>query len=201
MWFLILLQTSFQFQAGDLLFQDCQCGPICEAIEDVNQENDRRRFSHMAMVVSDSNKLKIVEANTDGVKMVSLDSFLNRYRDKNDNPRIAVGRLSPKYEHLIPKTQAFIVSKLGKKYDYEFVANNDEYYCSELIYEGFKYANNGQDFFREKKMTFKKHKSTSYHPVFVTYYKKLKKKIPEGKLGTNPSQISRDPRIQLTYLF
>ncbi len=86
-------------------------------------------------------------------------------------------------------------------YDYEFIANNDKFYCSELIYEAFKYANKGRDFFQEKKMTFKKYGSKSYHPVFVSYYKEIKKKIPEGKRGTNPSQISRDHRLTITYLF
>ncbi len=47
-------KRTFHFQLGDLLFQDCQCGPICEAIEDVNEENDKRRFSHMAIVSQDS---------------------------------------------------------------------------------------------------------------------------------------------------
>jgi hypothetical protein len=77
----ILLQTLFNFQSGDILYQDCQCGPICEAIEDVNQLNDKRRFSHMAIVVRENDTLKVVEANTNGVKLVYLDSFINRYKD------------------------------------------------------------------------------------------------------------------------
>lgn len=201
MWLLILLQIQFNFQEGDLLFQDCQCGPICEAIEDVNEEGDQRRFSHMAIVISDSGSLKVIEANTAGVRKVHLDSFLSRYIDDKGNPRIAVGRLKKNDPSLISKAAQFVQTKLGMSYDYEFIANNDKFYCSELIYEAFKHANKNKDFFHEKKMTFKKYKTKSYHPVFVSYYKEIKKKIPEGKRGTNPSQISRDHRLTITYLF
>jgi hypothetical protein len=198
----ILFQTLFNFQAGDLIFQDCQCGPICEAIEDVNQLNDKRRFSHMAIVVKDNDTLKVVEANTNGVKMVNLDSFIARYKDKKGNPRIAVGRILPDYEYLIPIATEFSKNQIDKDYDYQFLPNNDKFYCSELIYEAFNYAYFGETpFFNQIKMTFKKYKSKETHPEFVKYYKKLKKPIPEGKLGTNPAQLSRDNRFKLTYLF
>lgn len=197
----ILLQILFNFQEGDLLFQDCQCGAICEAIEDVTQLNDKRRFSHMAIVVGDSGQLKVIEANVQGVKMVSLDSFLNRYTDKQGHPRIAVGRVEEDYEYLIPKVVEFVKSKLDMEYDYEFKLNNDKFYCSELIYEAFYFANMDTEFFAQNRMTFKKYKTKEFHPVFVEYYRNQKKKIPEGKLGTNPAQLSRDKRLKITYLY
>lgn len=199
---LILLQTLFNFQSGDILYQDCQCGPICEAIEDVTQLNDKRRFSHMAIVVKVDDTLKVVEANTNGVKCVNLDSFISRYKDKNGKPRIAVGRIEEELEYLLPMATEFAKNQIDKEYDYNFLPNNDKYYCSELIYEAFNYAFFGETpFFREVKMTFKKYKSSTTHPEFIKYYKKLKKPIPEGKLGTNPAQLSRDKRFKLTYLF
>lgn len=197
----ILFQILFNFQEGDLLFQDCACGTICEAIEDVTQLHDKRRFSHMAMVVSDSNKLKVIEANVNGVKMVSLDSFLYRYVNKKGNPQIAVGRLSDDYVYLIPRAVEFAKQKLEMKYDFAFIPNNDQFYCSELIYEAFRFANMDEPFFSEIPMTFKRYRSKEFHPEFVRYYRKLKKKIPEGKKGTNPAQISRDKRMNIQFLF
>lgn len=197
----IFFQILFNFQEGDLLFQDCNCGAICEAIEDVTQLNDKRRFSHMAIVVSDSGILKVIEANVDGVKMVSLDSFIYRYKTKEGKPTIAVGRLKEDDQFWIPRAVEYAKSKLGMPYDYAFIPNNDKFYCSELIVEAFKYANMDEKVFKERPMTFKRYKSKEFHPVFVSYYKKQKKKIPEGKLGTNPAGISREKHLTLTYLF
>lgn len=199
--FLILLQVIFNFQEGDFLFQDCQCGAICEAIEDVTQLRDKRRFSHMGMVVSDSGELKIIEANVDGVKLVPIDSFIYRYKTKEGKPTIVVGRLKDDYLYWVPRVVEYVKSKLGLPYDYAFIPNNDKFYCSELISEGFFYANMDQKVFKERPMTFKKYKSKEFHPVFVQYYKKQKKKIPEGVLGTNPAAMSRENYLILTPLF
>lgn len=197
----IFFQILFQFQEGDLLFQDCDCGAICEAIEDVTQLRDRRRFSHMAMVVSDSGELKVIEANTNGVRMVALDSFIYRYKSKLGKPKIAVGRWHQDYWYWIPRAVEYAKLKLGLPYDYTFVPNDDAYYCSELIYEAFKFANMEEEVFAQIPMTFKKYKSKEFHPEFVKYYKKQKKKIPEGKKGTNPAQISRYKYFSLHTLY
>ena len=198
---LLLLFNIFNFQDGDLPFQDCECGAICDAIEDVTELNDNRRFSHMAMVVKESGELRVIEANVNGVKLVHLDSFLTRYTDSKGNPRIAVGRLKNEYKSLIPQAIAFSKSKLGMNYDFEFIPNNDKYYCSELIYEAFEFANNNQPIFTERPMTFKKYRSNAFHPVFKEYYKDQNKEIPEGKMGTNPAGISRENVIRIFYLY
>ena len=198
---LILFQVLFNFQEGDLLFQDCDCGAICDAIEDVTQLKDKRRFSHMAMVIEDSGTLKVIEANIKGVKIVPLDSFIHRYSTKEGKPKIVVGRWKEEYEYWIPKAIEYARLKLDLPYDYAFVPNNDAYYCSEIIYEAFKHANLNEAVFLEIPMTFKKYRSKEFHPEFVRYYKRQRKRIPEGKLGTNPAQVSRLPYITLHYLY
>lgn len=200
--FLLLFQLfNFNFQEGDILFQDCNCGEMCDAIEDVTTGIKNARFSHVAMVILDHDTLKVIEANIYGVKIVELHNFLNRYKDSLDNPTIAVGRLEPKYRYLIPKATQFAKSELNKPYDTVFLLNNDVYYCSELIYESFKYANHSKDFFKLNKMTFKKPNSSKFHTAFKSYYNSISCPIPEGKLGINPGAISRDKRLKVTFLY
>ena len=71
----------------------------------------------------------------------------------------------------------------------------------QILNEAFKFANLEEAVFKEIPMTFKKYKSKEFHPAFVQYYKKQKKKIPEGKKGTNPAQISRYRYLTLYKLY
>lgn len=199
---LIFLQLfNFNFQEGDILFQDCDCGAMCDAIEEVTFGVKNARFSHVAMVVNDNDSLKVIEANINGVKMVSLEKFLNRYVNKQGNPMVAVGRLESKYQYLIPKAVAYSKTLLEKKYDTVFLLNNDVYYCSELIYEAFKNAHENKDFFKLNKMTFKRPRERKFQPAFEQYYKDIKCDIPEGKWGINPGAISRDKRLTIKFLY
>mgnify|MGYP003338349778 CR=1 FL=1 len=54
--------NSSNLQVGDLLFQDLDCGPLCDAIEAVTEGAEGRDFSHCAMVVQVGDSLKVVEA-------------------------------------------------------------------------------------------------------------------------------------------
>jgi hypothetical protein len=198
---LILLFQIFNFREGDILFQDCDCGAICDAIEEVTISKDKRRYSHIGFVVMDQNQLKVIEANTQGVKMVNLDSFINRYHNSKGRPTISVGRLRPGYRSLIASASGFCKSKLGIAYDTVFLLNNNVYYCSELIYDAFKSANNNREFFKLYPMTFKKRGLNQSHPEFKKYYESIGCTIPEGELGLNPGSISRDSRIQIHHLY
>ena len=41
-----------EFKAGDLIFQDLQCGPLCDAINAVTKGYQGKDFSHVAIVVN-----------------------------------------------------------------------------------------------------------------------------------------------------
>lgn len=201
--FIFISQSvSAQYQEGDLLFQDCDCGAMCDAIESVTFGRNNARFSHIAIVVKDENEqLQALEANVNGVVMVPVEQFVNRYKSREGNPTIAIGRLEDKYNDLIPKAISFVKSKLGMSYDTVFLLNNKMYYCSELIYEAFRFANQNKDFFKLYPMTFKDLKTKKFHPEFEAYYQKMQIPIPEGKMGLNPGSISRDIRLKISFLY
>jgi hypothetical protein len=194
---------AFQLQEGDLLFQDEDCGPFCEAIEAVTEGVYGYEFSHIGLVLQDKNgDLKVMEAITKGVMLTPLDSFLNRTFDKNGHPKVIVGRLKSEYQkEWIPKAIDFIHSKMNAPYDFEFVIDNDSYYCSELIHLAFQDANQGKPIFETPPMTFKAPNTDSTFAIWVDYYKKLGKPIPEGKVGLNPGSMSRSPFIEIVHHF
>lgn len=202
---LLLIQLSssvFALEEGDLLFQDSDCGPFCDAIEKVTQGYQGANLSHVGMVIcEEGNILKVIEATTDGVILTSIDTFLNRSFDENGNSKVIVGRLKDKYHSLIPSAVKHSKSLLGKKYDHIFDVNNDTYYCSELVYNAYKKANNGESIFQLYPMTFIDPDTQKTFGIWTDYYKELGITIPEGQPGLNPGGISRSPYIDIVHMY
>lgn len=179
-------------QPGDLIFQNLDCGAMCDAIEAVTQGVGGQDFSHIGMVCKRDNRLMVIEAVGVGVRMIPLDSFTHRTTNK-----MYVGRVLKKYTKMIPMAVAFAEKQIGLPYDDAFIYDNGKYYCSELVYDAFKYANQNKPFFTLEPMTYKEPGSDEYFPVWVEYYKKLKVEIPEGLPGCNPGGLSRSPKIEI----
>jgi hypothetical protein len=189
----VWLSLSAQnYQTGDLLFQNLDCGEICDAIEAVTTGYQDQKFSHIGLVYVHKDSVFVIEAIGNDVHLTSIVDFLER----SDNP-VVQAKLKPEYQKLVPKAVQFALDQQGKPYDEPFLYNNGKYYCSELIYDAFAFANNGKPFFQLEPMTFKKPGSEEYFPVWVTYYRKLKMPIPEGKPGINPGGISRSDKIRI----
>ena len=198
--FFIILNNSdeeYNLQEGDFLFQDLDCGPTCDAIEAVTWGVDSAKFSHIGFVVDSYGERKVLEAITKGVVLTPIKDFLDRSFDTNGKPKVWVGRLKPEFREIVEKSIKIYPEYLGKDYDDEFIYNNGKYYCSELIYDIFKKANNGSPIFQLEPMTFKSPKSDNYFPVWVEYYKKLNFPIPQDSLGINPAGISRSKKIEI----
>jgi hypothetical protein len=180
------------YQTGDLLFQDLDCGEICDAIEAVTQGINDQKFSHIGLVYTRNDSVYIIEAIGNDVHLTPIVDFLER----SNNP-VVQARVKAPYAKLVPNVIQFALQQQGKPYDEPFLYDNGKYYCSELIYDAFAFANNGKPFFRLEPMTFKKPDSDTYFPVWVTYYEKLGMEIPEGKPGINPGGISRSDKIEI----
>lgn len=186
------LNAQHQLRNGDLLFQNLDCGELCDAIKVVTNGWRNKKFSHMGVVELNHDTIYVWESMGAGVRQILLDSFMRR----NDN-YIYIGRVKNKYRKLIPLVIDFMHSKDGVLYDDAFLYNNKKYYCSELVYDAFKSANGEEPFFKLEPMTFKQPGSNEYFPVWVLYYRNLNVEIPEGKPGCNPGGISRSKKIRI----
>ena len=189
--------TEYKPQEGDILFQDLECGPLCNAIKQVTLGRDSAQFSHIGLVQNIDGKWMVLEAISNGVQHTSLNDFLNRSLDENGQPKIWVGNVQANYHWIIPRVKARTEAYLNIPYDDVFILNNQKYYCSELLYDIFKEANNDQAFFDLEPMTFKDPFNGEFLPIWIDYYRNLNTPIPQGKLGINPAGISRSPKIEI----
>ncbi|MFP9113139.1 YiiX/YebB-like N1pC/P60 family cysteine hydrolase [Flavobacterium sp. RHBU_3] len=177
---------------GDFIFQDMDCGPLCDAIEAVTEGYNGADFSHMGMVFHRNDTLYVVEAAGSAVRLTPLAKFA-----KNTTKPMLVARLKKKFAKLIPSALDFSLKQLGVPYDDEYIYDNGAYYCSELIYDAFKHANGGKPFFKLTPMTYKQPDTDEYFAAWVEYYKKLDMPIPEGLPGCNPGGLSRSNKLQV----
>jgi len=193
---------GFVLQRGDLLFQDLDCGPLCEAIEKVTTGYNGAKFTHVGIVAKDCNdNFVVIEAVSKGVRATPLQNFLNKSFDAKNHPKVVVGRLKPAFAHLIPTVTENAMALRGRPYDKAFVIDNDAYYCSELVYEIFLRANNGRPVFELQPMTFKDPNTGVTFPPWQEYFSKLGAPIPEGRPGINPGGISRSQALDIVYLY
>ena len=182
---------NITLKSGDLLFQSMNCGPLCEAINEVTSGYQGHDFSHLGLVYIKNDSILVIEAAGSSVKITPYETFKTYTAEK-----MFVGRLKRKYRALIPEAIAFALQQIGVPYDEEYVYNNGKYYCSELLYDAFLHANK-KPLFDLFPMTFKSPKTKEYFEVWVDYYKKLTLEIPEGKPGCNPGGISTSDKLKI----
>jgi len=186
------IPSNIKLKTGDFIFQDLDCGPLCDAIEQVTKSYGGKHFSHIGLVSIQKDSIFIIEAIGKEVQLTPINSFLKRTK----NPML-IGRVKTKYAQVAKDAVGFALEEKGVPYDDEFLYDNKKYYCSELIYDAFKKANRGKDFFILEPMTFKKPGSDQFFPVWIEYYKKLDIEIPEAEPGINPGGISTSNKITI----
>lgn len=176
---------------GDIIFQDLDCGPFCDAIEAVTYGVDSLDFSHCGIIAKDSNNnLIVLEAISKGVSATPLNDVLNR----TQNSKVYIGRINNESVNL-DEAINIAYSKLGAPYDDVFDITNDKYYCSELTYEAYR-DKHGDPIFKLYPMTYKEPNTDDFYSIWVDYFDNLNSPIPEKEPGLNPGSISRSEFLE-----
>ena len=191
------LQKKIELQEGDLLFQDLDSSPLCDAIELVTPGYKDANFSHIGLVVLDNDTLKILEAIPPKVVLTDMKSFFSRSYDAEGKSKIIAGRLKDEFQYTIKNAIIYAKSKVGIEYDEAFIMNNNLYYCSELIFEAFE----KDSIFKLKPMTFLHPETNDTLIVWKNYYSKLGLTIPQNEPGINPGTMSLSNKIEIIYSY
>ncbi len=193
--------VQFKFENGDFLFQDLDCGALCDAIENVTEGVNGKDFSHIGLVYISSDSTYVIEASGNDVHLTPLKEFLYRNMDNHGNPKIVVARLRKSCRKLNKSALDFALRQIGTPYDDEYLYNNGRYYCSELIYDSYKFANHNKPLFKLQPMTFKDPVTGKTMKAWKDYYDQLGMSVPEGKPGCNPGGISTSPYLEIVKSF
>jgi len=190
-----------QFREGDLLFQDLDCGDLCDAIEKVTQGHQGLNVSHVGMVVKYKDSLWVIEAYSKKVALTSLPDFMGRIVNSDGDPKVFAGRLKSGFGNLARKASEESKTYLGVPYDDSLSSGLDKIYCSELIYYTYKFANKNIEVFPLQPMTFKDPDTGLILPIWENYFSEMNMKVPENELGCNPAGISRSDKLDIFFSF
>ncbi len=204
---------------GDLIFQQAADSEVEKSIQGVTNSIGDYDFTHVGIVYIDPmGEAFVLEATPPEVVLTPLDAYLYPHGKQGEhgkaeyengekperragsniaNPISVAARLKPEFRHLIPGALAEGMLLIGKKYDYAYGLGNDAYYCSELIYEIFRRAGNGQEVFCLNAMTFKSPETDAITDGWIKYFERLGVPVPEGEPGTNPGAMSLSEAIDI----
>jgi len=190
---------DFRLQTGDLLFQTGAPSGISDAVAQVTTGKDHVHYTHVGIVVVENDSVFVVEATIPYVCKTPLAVYLSRSATHDGRPVAAVARLKPPYRHVIPQAIVRARQCMGKPYDYVYEANNDAYYCSELVHASFLDAG-GNPLFKSVNMTFRD-AGGNFPAYWIAHFKTHKAQIPEGCKGTNPGDLSKSEILDFVYFF
>lgn len=176
-------------RTGDLIFEIASDSEMSSAIADATAHSDSLKFSHVGIILIDESTgaLSVIEATGRyGVVVTPIDSFMNK-----SEKGVIVKRLDIDYpvDRVIERAKSY----LGRGYDWWYLPDNEEIYCSELV-EKCYLMTDGTPIFPTIPMNFRD-KNGEMPQFWTDLFNRLGKPIPEGVAGTNPTQISRHPHL------
>lgn len=120
-----------RIRAGDLVFQDLECGERCALIRSVTNS----RYSHVGVVVERDGERSVWEALAP-VGPVPLGEWVRR----GIGGEVAVYRPRPALEPLRADVEAAMAAMAGRPYDGNYQWDEERIYCSELVAKAYERA-------------------------------------------------------------
>lgn len=196
LFFLLLLVSGCkglsvsQLENGDLLFVTAKETGLSGAINNVTQKEKAISFDHIGILEKENNVFFVLHAAPKGgSQKQALKDFM---RDQaQEGQKVIVYRLKPEYKKAIPSAINKAELMLGKPYNFNYILDENSYYCSDFIERAFR----EDHIFKLEPMTFIDPKTGKTNEFWEEFYKKKNLKVPEGELGCNPNGLAGSDKL------
>lgn len=183
----LLARWSYSPEVGDIIFQSLQPAPLVNAIEGVTQSP----FSHCGIVMQKGGQTYVCEA-FDGVEMTPLKEFLKRGRRQG----FAVYRVKEMSEAKKLELTQVVQAYLGRPYDVRYRMDDENIYCSELIYKGWQQIFPKQSLGRLRRLG-----EMNWQPYQETIRFYEQGPVPLDREMITPVDLAQAEQLQLHYSF
>jgi len=176
---------------GDLLFVTAKESGLSGAINNVTQKQKNASFDHIGILQKDKKGVFVLHAAPKGgSQKQNLNEFLKD--QANDRQKVVVYRLKPQFQNKIPDAIEKANSMVGKPYNFNYILDDNSYYCSDYIERAFR----KDKIFTLEPMTFIDPKTGKTNMFWEEFYAKKNLKVPEGELGCNPNGLAGSDKIE-----
>ncbi|OVE54026.1 YiiX/YebB-like N1pC/P60 family cysteine hydrolase [Chryseobacterium mucoviscidosis] len=176
---------------GDLLFVTAKETGLSGAINNVTQKQKNASFDHIGIVEKSKDGIFVLHAAPKGgSQKQEIKDFLKD--QSKEGQRIIVYRLKSEYQKSIPSALEKAESMVGKPYNFNYILDENSYYCSDFIERAFR-----QDhIFKLEPMTFIDPETGKTNVFWEEFYQKKNLKVPEGELGCNPNGLAASQKLE-----
>ncbi|WP_161787447.1 YiiX/YebB-like N1pC/P60 family cysteine hydrolase [Endozoicomonas numazuensis] len=190
-------------QKGDLLFQLRKGGELEWIISRLFAGYNGMALNHVAIATG---REELVEAVMPKVQKIALTQFIDKsVCDGLGRPCILVARLKSPWQSLVDDALAFTDDQLHIRYNSDFSPDSQAHsdirsrawYCSALVLEAFRKANEGEPIFPETPMGFRDLETGEIFPYWTEFYQKMGQPVPEGQPGSHPALLSCSDKLDV----
>lgn len=175
---------------GDLIFVGAQTEELSGAINRVTKLSEETNFDHVGLIEKTSDSIFVLHAAPmGGSQREEIHHFYTSQTEKNN--KIVIYRLKDNYQKTIPNAISKAKTMLGKPYNWLYILNDDELYCSDFVERAFRNDN----VFELIPMNFKNQKTGKIDDFWVDFYRKKGKEVPQDEPGTNPNQLASSEKL------
>jgi len=192
--FLIILSCKtynrFILENGDLLFVPAVDSGLSGAINNVTQTEKKTAYDHIGIVKKESQDIYVLHAAPKGgSQKQKLKSFLKE--QTRAGQKIDVYRLKSEFHSAIPNSVSKAETLIGKPYNFDYILNENSYYCSDFVERAFREYH----IFQLEPMTFIDPKTNRTNIFWEKFYSDKNLKVPEGEPGCNPNGLAASDKI------
>lgn len=148
-------------------------------------------IEHVAIAHRDTSLVVVEAVPGKGVRVAPIDTLLARA-----GGQVIVGRLRDREG--VDDMVAAALRLVGRPYDDLFMLDEQEIYCSELVWLSYVRPG-GKRVFPLIPMSFSD-KGGRILPYWTRHYARRGIRVPQGAPGTNPAQLAAHPAVQLLYV-